>query len=193
MLAHEMHRRVLIVDDDLDIRNLLCGFLQRNGYAATAVADGKTMQTALKGAWTPHMLERFAADDVTLWLNLKAILGDPTISGMLQMLAPMAGPAFNVEQLKAFETFTISLRLEKTGLHMGLYQGVDKNSPQGKAISSGKPTCPRAVCLLSSRNVDTMIRATGELTHASRESLPISVPSLRIRAVCDMRVAHIGE
>lgn len=115
-------------------------------------------QTALKGSWTSHQLERFGADDVTLWLNVKAILADPMISGMMQMLAPMAGPAFNVEQLKAFETFTISLRLEKTGLHMGVYQGIDKASPQGKAISSGKPT---SKSLLTGLPKDNFVLALG--------------------------------
>lgn len=34
---------VLIVDDDAEIRTLLSQYLQRNGYRASAVADGKGM------------------------------------------------------------------------------------------------------------------------------------------------------
>lgn len=38
---------VLIVDDDAEIRALLSEYLQRNGYRASAVADGKGMWAAL--------------------------------------------------------------------------------------------------------------------------------------------------
>jgi two-component system, OmpR family, response regulator len=39
---------ILIVDDDRDIRTLLGDYLQKNGYRATAVADGKAMRRALE-------------------------------------------------------------------------------------------------------------------------------------------------
>jgi two-component system OmpR family response regulator len=39
---------VLIVDDDAEIRSLLSEYFQKNGFRATAVADGRTMRTALK-------------------------------------------------------------------------------------------------------------------------------------------------
>jgi len=38
---------VLVVDDDAEIRSLLCDYLRKNGYQASAVADGKAMRTAL--------------------------------------------------------------------------------------------------------------------------------------------------
>jgi two-component system OmpR family response regulator len=41
---------VLIVDDDAEIRRLLTEYLERNGYRATAVADGRAMRAALKAA-----------------------------------------------------------------------------------------------------------------------------------------------
>jgi two-component system, OmpR family, response regulator len=41
-------RHILIVDDDRDIRTLLGDYLQKNGYRATAVADGKGMRRALE-------------------------------------------------------------------------------------------------------------------------------------------------
>jgi two-component system OmpR family response regulator len=37
---------ILVVDDDAEIRNLLCDYLRRNGYRASAVADGKAMRAA---------------------------------------------------------------------------------------------------------------------------------------------------
>ena len=38
---------ILIVDDDVEIRNLLRDYLERNGLRATAVADGRGMRAAL--------------------------------------------------------------------------------------------------------------------------------------------------
>ncbi|MGH8728507.1 MAG: response regulator [Burkholderiales bacterium] len=38
---------VLIVDDDAEIRSLLCDYLRQNGYRASAVADGNGMWAAL--------------------------------------------------------------------------------------------------------------------------------------------------
>jgi two-component system OmpR family response regulator len=39
---------ILIVDDDREIRSLLGDYLQRNGFRASAVADGKAMWAALE-------------------------------------------------------------------------------------------------------------------------------------------------
>jgi len=41
-------QHILIVDDDREIRSLLREFLEKNGYRATAVADGKGMWRALE-------------------------------------------------------------------------------------------------------------------------------------------------
>ncbi len=41
---------ILIVDDDREIRSLLSDYLQKNGYRATAVADGKGMWSALEAS-----------------------------------------------------------------------------------------------------------------------------------------------
>lgn len=41
-------RHILIVDDDREIRTLLGDYLQKNGYRATAVGDGKAMRRALE-------------------------------------------------------------------------------------------------------------------------------------------------
>ncbi len=38
---------ILIVDDDAEIRNLLCAYLAKNGYKASAAADGRSMRAAL--------------------------------------------------------------------------------------------------------------------------------------------------
>lgn len=41
-------QHILIVDDDREIRSLLRDFLEKNGYRATAVPDGKGMRRALE-------------------------------------------------------------------------------------------------------------------------------------------------
>jgi len=38
--------QILVVDDDAEIRSLLCDYLRKNGYRAAAVADGKAMRAA---------------------------------------------------------------------------------------------------------------------------------------------------
>lgn len=48
MLAFDMDgSRILVVDDDADIRGLLSDFLEQHGFAVTAVADGAAMDEAL--------------------------------------------------------------------------------------------------------------------------------------------------
>src|SRR5271170_6509505 len=38
---------ILIVDDDAEIRDLVSGFLKRNGFRTTTVADGKAMRNSM--------------------------------------------------------------------------------------------------------------------------------------------------
>ena len=39
---------ILVVDDDRDIRTLLSEYLEKNGYKASAVAEGKAMKRLLE-------------------------------------------------------------------------------------------------------------------------------------------------
>ena len=41
------NQHILVVDDDREIRRLLCEYLEKNGYRTTAVADGKGMRRAI--------------------------------------------------------------------------------------------------------------------------------------------------
>lgn len=41
---------ILVVDDDAEIRNLLCDYLRRNGCSASAVEDGRAMWSAIARA-----------------------------------------------------------------------------------------------------------------------------------------------
>ncbi|MBI5783813.1 MAG: response regulator, partial [Rhodocyclales bacterium] len=53
--------RILVVDDDPEIRRLLADYLSRNGFEAVVARDGREMTQAL---------ERHAVDLVVLDLNL---------------------------------------------------------------------------------------------------------------------------
>ena len=60
--------RILVVDDDADIRGLLSDFLEQHGFAVTAVADGAAMDRAIGAQDLRHALvadpkrpEEFAA------------------------------------------------------------------------------------------------------------------------------------
>jgi DNA-binding response OmpR family regulator len=44
--------KILVVDDDLESRNLLCEVLEANGYVAHAVADGVAARQALRNDLT---------------------------------------------------------------------------------------------------------------------------------------------
>ena len=57
----QRQQQILIVDDDAEIRDLLRDYLQRNGYRALAVADGREMR---------HMLEENQVDLIVLDLML---------------------------------------------------------------------------------------------------------------------------
>jgi two-component system OmpR family response regulator len=66
---------ILIVDDDAEIRSLLCTYLQKNGLRATAVADGRAMWHALDGAGVDLIVLDLMLpgdDGLTLCRNLRA-------------------------------------------------------------------------------------------------------------------------
>jgi two-component system OmpR family response regulator len=66
---------LLIVDDDREIRELLKTYLERNGYRATTVADGRGMWTALdQGRFDLIVLDLMlpGEDGLTLCRNLRA-------------------------------------------------------------------------------------------------------------------------
>jgi len=73
---------VLIVDDDREIRDLLSRFLAKNGYRATAAADGREMRKALAD-WAIDLiildLMLPGEDGLTLCRNLRAESGLPVI------------------------------------------------------------------------------------------------------------------
>jgi two-component system OmpR family response regulator len=73
---------ILVVDDDAEIRGLLCDYLRKNGYEASAVADGKAMWAAR--ARTPVDLIVLdimlpGEDGLTLCRRLRAETDTPVI------------------------------------------------------------------------------------------------------------------
>jgi two-component system, OmpR family, response regulator len=70
---------ILIVDDDAEIRSLLCTYLQKNGFRATAVADGRAMWHALDGVSVDLIVLDLMLpgdDGLTLCRNLRAKASD---------------------------------------------------------------------------------------------------------------------
>jgi two-component system OmpR family response regulator len=73
---------ILIVDDDQEIQDLLKGYLERNGYRATTVADGPGMWGALHdGRFDLLVLDLMlpGEDGLTLCRNLRARSDLPVI------------------------------------------------------------------------------------------------------------------
>jgi two-component system OmpR family response regulator len=78
----EEQDHILIVDDDAEIRGLLGDYLRRNGYQATAVAEGKAMWTALaRGRIDLIVLDLMlpGEDGLTLCRKLRAEADMPVI------------------------------------------------------------------------------------------------------------------
>jgi len=74
--------QILVVDDDAEIRNLLCDYLRKNGFRATAVADGKAMWAALgRGKYDLIVLDLMLPGDdgLTLCRKLRAETDTPVI------------------------------------------------------------------------------------------------------------------
>jgi len=78
----ESPARVLIVDDDREIRSLLAEYLAANGYETQAVADGKAMWSALQSA-SPELvildLTLPGEDGLSLCRTLRAKSSIPVI------------------------------------------------------------------------------------------------------------------
>jgi len=80
-IADPIADHILVVDDDAEIRNLLCEYLRKNGYRATAVADGKAMWTALaRGKVDLIVLDLMlpGEDGLSLCRKLRAASHTPT-------------------------------------------------------------------------------------------------------------------
>jgi two-component system OmpR family response regulator len=78
----ETQDHILIVDDDAEIRGLLGDYLRRNGYRASAAADGKAMRTALsRGKVDLIVLDLMLPGDdgLTLCRELRATSDMPVI------------------------------------------------------------------------------------------------------------------
>ena len=70
---------ILIVDDDAEIRTLLCKYLQKNGLRVTAVADGRAMWQALDAGRVDLIVLDLMLpgdDGLTLCRNLRAKSSD---------------------------------------------------------------------------------------------------------------------
>ena len=73
---------ILVVDDDSEIRNLLREYLQKNGYRATVVADGRGLWAALEQAQPDLVVLDLMLpgdDGLTLCRDLRARSGMPII------------------------------------------------------------------------------------------------------------------
>jgi two-component system OmpR family response regulator len=68
-------KRILVVDDDLEIRSLLKDYLEKNGYSVTAVSDGKAMWNILGASRIDLVILDIMLpgdDGLTLCRNLRA-------------------------------------------------------------------------------------------------------------------------
>ena len=89
-IANHIADHILVVDDDAEIRNLLGEYLRKNGYRATAVADGKAMWTALaRGKVDLIVLDLMlpGEDGLTLCRKLRAQSDTPADTPVIMLTA----------------------------------------------------------------------------------------------------------
>jgi hypothetical protein len=139
--------------------------MQQGNYAVLGPAPAavQTVAGAMGGAgivanWSPHQQQRFAEDDLTLVINLKAILADQMISQMLQGIAAMSGGTMNIEELKETETIAVGIRIGKEGVRIGGYAGMRPGSASAGLMASVAPT---AESLLAGLPADNYLVAFG--------------------------------
>lgn len=113
--------------------------LSESAAGVQAFLAAKANPTA-SAAWSKHELGRFGQDDITLHLNLKAILSSPMIQGFIQMVAMQGGGSFNPEDLAAADSATISVRIGENGINLGFYGQATEGSSLATLINSVKPS-----------------------------------------------------
>ncbi len=111
--------------------------LSPSAAGVQAILAAKSNPTADTG-WSKHQLGRFEQDDVTLNINLKAIVASPMVQGMLPMLA--ASGSFNPQDLNDLDSATVALRIGDNGINLGLYYQVAEGSPSANILGSVNPT-----------------------------------------------------
>jgi two-component system OmpR family response regulator len=78
----DAHGHILVVDDDSEIRSLLADYLERNGFRATTVPDGRAMWRALEASRIDLVILDVmlpGEDGFTLCRDLAARVGVPVI------------------------------------------------------------------------------------------------------------------
>jgi len=100
--------------------------------AVLAAASGP----GIAAVFSPHQLERYSQDDLTLLVNLKTIFGDPGVSGMLAGMMAMSGQQVTPQQLQEYEAFAVSLRIEKDGVRLGFFGGFKEGSEAAQTWTS---------------------------------------------------------
>jgi two-component system, OmpR family, phosphate regulon response regulator OmpR len=81
-VAEDRAQRILVVDDDASLREMVCGYLAGNGYVAEGVGDGVQMRAAMAGQHPDLVVLDLmlpGEDGLTLLRELRAHGGPPVI------------------------------------------------------------------------------------------------------------------
>lgn len=111
--------------------------LSPSAAGVQAILAAKSNPTSAT-AWSKHQLGRFAQDDITLHINLKAIVASPMVQGLMPMLA--AGGSFNPQDLNDLDSATVAVRVGENSLNVGLYYQVAEGSESANLMNSVKAT-----------------------------------------------------
>lgn len=121
---------------------------QQGAYAIVAPVPGAVQKflaskekPAIGKTWTKHQLDRFAKDDVTLWINVDGLVSSPAFqTGVMPMMAMMSGGAFNPQDLQEIRSWVIGLRMDAEGIYLGLAQTIKEGTAAASLLAATKPT-----------------------------------------------------
>jgi hypothetical protein len=93
-------------------------------------------KTGVESKLTAHQRQRWAADDVTLWVDAAAATSSPVFAPHLEEIKTHG---VDTELLTAFKSLQLSLRFGPQGIRIGTYFDAQPDTAMAKAMASAKP------------------------------------------------------
>lgn len=95
-------KKVMVVDDDVAVRNTVALILRRNGYEVTLASDGEQCLQVLRQGFKGVVLMDIMMPGLTGWETIRAIVAARLLDGILIcMLTARATPGTDGEGLEA--------------------------------------------------------------------------------------------
>ncbi|MCP4249879.1 MAG: hypothetical protein GY778_22785 [bacterium] len=106
------------------------------GPTPEAVAAVVKSSKGITSALSAHQLERWAADDLTVWVNGLAVTSSPAYAAVRENMGASENAIF--EMIESFGSAQLSLQSSPTGLRLGFFVAPKADTPMAKAMASIK-------------------------------------------------------